>query len=172
MPKTLQLLHWLLFDSVVLFATVVTVMFWSSIYRSSDYTSAELRWSTASVHALNLVCVLVDMLFGAMMLSPHWSHSLTLAVIGMLYLALAYINEAVNGWFTYDFLNYRKHKSIIAPTIIGMFVGFLLLYYVLYGIQLLLERVLPPRFTAWTPLHGDDEYEEVNQMASIKSNQK
>ncbi|KAJ1817165.1 hypothetical protein LPJ60_004972 [Coemansia sp. RSA 2675] len=163
MYKTLQLLHWLLFDSVLLFATVVTVLFWSLIYRSSDYNSAELRWSTASVHALNLVCILVDMLVGAMVFSSHWSHSLTLAVIGMLYLALAYINQAVNGWFAYDFLDYKKHRTTIAPTIIGMFAGFLLIYYVIYGIQLLLDRVLPPRFATRTRLHDEEVNSKLTQ---------
>ncbi|KAJ2796090.1 hypothetical protein H4S07_006314 [Coemansia furcata] len=157
MPKTLQLLHWLLFDSVLLFATIVSIVFWSLLYKSSDYASVEHRWLTASVHALNLAFILVDMLVGAMMFSPHWSHSLTLAVIGMLYLALAYINEAVNGWFTYDFLNYRKHRVTVGPTIIGIFVGFLAVYYALYGIQVFLEFVLPPRFATRAPICGDDE---------------
>ncbi|KAJ2742970.1 hypothetical protein GGI20_004103 [Coemansia sp. BCRC 34301] len=158
MPKTLQLLHWLLFNSVVLFAVVVTAMYWSLIYRADDYRSAEQRWSTASVHALNSACVLVDVLVGAMIFSPHWSHSLTLAAIGMLYFALAFINEAVNGWFTYDFLNYNKHKATVAPVIIGIIVGFLLVYYVIYGLQLLLERALPPRFTT----QQDNDFKEFS----------
>ncbi|KAJ2642561.1 hypothetical protein GGF44_001600 [Coemansia sp. RSA 1694] len=168
MPKTLQLLHWLLFNSVLLFATVVTVLFWSLVYKANDYNGAEQRWSNASVHALNSVCILVDMLVGAMIFSPHWSHSLTLALIAMLYLALAYINHAVNGWFTYDFLDYGKHKATVAPTIIGMFIGFVVVYYVIYSLQLLLERLLPPRFATQMPLQDADET-EAHQMAAVKS---
>ncbi|KAJ2008014.1 hypothetical protein H4R26_000450 [Coemansia thaxteri] len=166
MPATLQLLHWLLYDSVMLFATVVTVLFWSLIYKASDYTSAEQKWLTVSAHALNS-CVLVDMLAGCMLFSPHWSHSLTLTIIVLLYVALAYINEAVNGWFTYDFLDYKKHKTVVAPVVIGMFVGFILVYYAMYGLQLLLERLLPPRFASRTVSQDEQAHNGSIHMALV-----
>ncbi|KAJ2899872.1 hypothetical protein GGI21_001609 [Coemansia aciculifera] len=169
MPRTLQLMHWLLYNSVVLFAVVVTLVFWSLIYKPKDYQGAELRWSTASVHALNSVFVLVDMIVGAMVFSPHWSHSLLLVVVGLLYFALAFINRAVNGWFTYDFLNYDKHGAIVAATIVGIVVGCLLIYYVIYALQLLLERYLPPKFATPYPPQDSEEEEETIQMEGVNN---
>ncbi|KAI9503730.1 hypothetical protein BX070DRAFT_224433 [Coemansia spiralis] len=146
MPKTLQLLHWLLFESVVLYAVIVTALFWSLIYSPDNYTTQELKWTTASVHATNSVCVIVDMVIGSMVFSPHWSHPLLLCIVVTLYLALAYINYAVNGWFVYSFLDYKKHKAMEAAIIFGLLAGFLVVYYVVYVLQLLLDRFFSPKF--------------------------
>ncbi|KAJ1963003.1 hypothetical protein GGI12_002311 [Dipsacomyces acuminosporus] len=145
MPYVLQLLHWVLFSSVLVYAVIVTVIFWSVLFDISKFSNTADLWSTTSVHALNTVFILIDMFLGAMALSPHWSHPMLLAFVGLLYVMLAYLNEAVNGWFTYGFLNYKKLKGFESLIILGIFVALLIVYYALYGIQLLLDRWLPLR---------------------------
>lgn len=148
MPYILQLLHWLLYESAILFAIVVSTVFWSLIYNPQAYSSDRTHlWITVSVHATNSVCALLDLVLGSMVFALHWSHPLILCIIIALYLALAYVNEAINGWFTYDFIDYKKHKGMVAPVVIAILAGLILVYYILYGIQLLLDRMLPPRFT-------------------------
>ncbi|KAJ1820423.1 hypothetical protein LPJ75_000947, partial [Coemansia sp. RSA 2598] len=123
MPRILQLMHWLLFASALLYATIVSVMFWTLIYKSSDYSSTTRKWINASVHGSNIVIMWTDMVLGTMVFCPHWSHPLLLCFVIALYLALAYINEAVNGWFTYDFIDYKAHKALEIPIILGILVG-------------------------------------------------
>ncbi|KAJ2384981.1 hypothetical protein GGI05_004837, partial [Coemansia sp. RSA 2603] len=43
MAHVLQLLHWLLFASALLFATVVSVVFWAVIYKADTYRGVH-RW--------------------------------------------------------------------------------------------------------------------------------
>ncbi|KAJ1887188.1 hypothetical protein LPJ66_009244 [Kickxella alabastrina] len=157
MPRTLQLMHWLLFASALLYATVVSVMFWSLIYKSADYPTNVNRWINISVHGTNFFIMWTDMVLGSMMLSPHWSHTLFFTVVVVLYLSLTYINEAASGWFPYDFINYRIHKEKQIGINIGMLAGFVLMYYVLYGLQLLLDRFSPPNFTLKPPPADDED---------------
>ncbi|KAJ2787379.1 hypothetical protein GGI15_000743 [Coemansia interrupta] len=146
-PHVLQLMHWLLFASALLFSTVVSIMFWTMIYRADEYHGVR-RWVNASVHGTNVGIMWVDTLVGAMVFCPHWSHPVVLALVVALYLALAYINEAVNGWFTYDFINYKEHRALEAPILLGVLLGIVLLYYVMYGVHILLDRYLPPKFAS------------------------
>ncbi|KAJ2720807.1 hypothetical protein GGI07_004373 [Coemansia sp. Benny D115] len=152
MPRVLQLMHWLLFGSALLFATIVSLVFWIVLYKPESYPDATRRWITISVHGANLAFMWVEMAAGAMVFSPHWLHPTVLAFLVALYLALAYINEAVNGWFTYDFIDYKVHKGMEAAIIVGILAGIFVLYYVLYAIHRVLDRYLPPRFARQKPL--------------------
>ncbi|KAJ1719762.1 hypothetical protein LPJ53_005525 [Coemansia erecta] len=165
MPHVLQLMHWLLFASALLFSTVVSVMFWTMIYEKDEYRGVR-RWVNASVHGTNVGFMWMDMLVGAMVFCPHWSHPLVLALVVALYLALAYVNEAVNGWFTYDFIDYREHKALEAPILLGVLLGIVLLYYVLCGVHLLLDRYLPPRF-ARDRRYADEAEEDCSDTESL-----
>ncbi|KAJ2600914.1 hypothetical protein H4R99_003169 [Coemansia sp. RSA 1722] len=168
MPKVLQLMHWLLFASALLYATIVSVMFWSLIYQSSDYTSTKRKWVNASVHGTNIVIMWADMILGAMVFCSHWSHPLLLCFLMALYLSLAYINEAVNGWFAYGFINYKVHKALEIPIILGILVGTAVIYYLLYGLQLLLDRVLPPKhITDQSGLEDDDGDEQEDNYKLV-----
>ncbi|KAJ2826768.1 hypothetical protein IWW50_002207 [Coemansia erecta] len=84
-------------------------MFWALIYNADAYVSGEHRWLNASVHAANVVCILVDSVAGSMVFSPHWTHPTMLVFVVGLYLALAYVNRAINGWFVYSFIDYNRH---------------------------------------------------------------
>ncbi|KAI8321696.1 hypothetical protein GQ54DRAFT_275616 [Martensiomyces pterosporus] len=170
MPRILQLMHWLLFSSALVYAIVVTVIFWGVLFKSSEYKSSASLWSTASVHALNTVFMVVDMFVGAMVLSPHWTHPTVLSFIGLLYVMLAYLNEAINGWFTYSFLNYKKLKAVEFPVILGILAGFLVAYYVLYGIHQLVDRVLPLKGYEHKPA-GDIEYNALDTISSKSSSE-
>ncbi|KAJ2082676.1 hypothetical protein H4R24_001426 [Coemansia sp. RSA 988] len=158
MPRTLQLLHWLLFESALVYAVVVTAMFWGLLYKAQTYSTAEHRWLNASVHATNAVCILVDAAAGAMVFSAHWSHPLVLVVIVTLYLALVFLNKAINGWFAYDFINYKEHGWVVLATALGIAAGIVVVYYALHGILVLLDKLLPPQFTSEPLTNNDDEH--------------
>ncbi|KAJ2498078.1 hypothetical protein GGH96_004621 [Coemansia sp. RSA 1972] len=163
MPQTLQLFHWLLFESVVVFAMLVTPVFWAVLYNADKYVGREHRWLNASVHAANLGCILVDVVAGSMVLSPHWIHPAILAFVVALYLALAYLNKAINGWFTYNFIDYDQHHWMVLVFAIGILAAVVLIYYIVYALQLLLDRVLPPKVSLSSPLplfsDSDDDIE-------------
>ncbi|PIA15193.1 hypothetical protein COEREDRAFT_45389 [Coemansia reversa NRRL 1564] len=161
MARTLQLLHWLLFESALVYATVVTTMFWGLIYKAQIYDTAEHRWLNASVHATNAVCIFVDAAVGGMVFSAHWTHPLVLAVVMVLYLVLAFLNKAINGWFVYDFIDYEKHGWVVMGTALGIAAGIVVVYYALYGILMLLDRMLPPRFTTELLLSDDNDEHNI-----------
>ncbi|KAJ2480995.1 hypothetical protein IWW56_002075 [Coemansia sp. RSA 2131] len=151
MPRTLQLFHWLLFESVVVFAMLVTPVFWAVLYDADTYVGGEHRWLNASVHAANLGCILVDVVAGSMVLSPHWIHPAILAFVVALYLALAYLNKAINGWFTYNFIDYDRHHWMVLVYAIGILAAVVLIYYIIYALQLVLDRLLPPKVSLSSP---------------------
>lgn len=61
-----------------------------------------------------------------------------IVIILALYLSLAYLTHAVQGWYTYDFLNLDKHSSgVVAGYIIGILVGSIIVFLIVRYIILL-----------------------------------
>ncbi|KAJ1948409.1 hypothetical protein FBU59_001610 [Linderina macrospora] len=143
MWPTLQLLHWLLYASVAVFSIIVTCVYWGLLYPSAHNMGVRDKWINVSVHAMNTVFFLLDTVVGGMAFTSHWSHPCILAAVGFLYIMLAYLNEAINGFFTYSFLNYKQKKGVEAAYVFGLLAGLFILYYLIWALQLLLDRVLP-----------------------------
>ncbi|KAJ2303481.1 hypothetical protein IWW55_002907 [Coemansia sp. RSA 2706] len=131
MPRVLRLLHWLLFESVLVYAVVVSVLFWAVLYDAQAYAGGRHRWLNASVHAGNVAGIMVDAAAGGMALSGHWSHVLALEAVALAYVALAYVNRAANGWFVYGFLDYERLGWRVLGIIVGLLAALAVIYYVL-----------------------------------------
>ncbi|ORX69522.1 hypothetical protein DL89DRAFT_267719 [Linderina pennispora] len=155
-----QLMHWLLYGSVAVFSVIVTGVYWSMLYPSAHNMSGRDTWINASVHAMNTGFFVVEAVVGGMVLTSHWSHPCVLVAVGFMYVMLAYVNEAVNGFFTYDFLNYKEKKGVEAAYIFGLLAALFIIYYVVWALQRLLDRMLPVK-SHCAQAGNDSEYQQV-----------
>ena len=76
----------------------MTIIFWS-ILAEGAYTSQESSWSNLSVHALNLVFSMVDVVFLGREPMMPWSHCLLVVVMLAAYVGVAYITYAGTYFF-------------------------------------------------------------------------
>ncbi|KAG8221702.1 hypothetical protein J3R82DRAFT_1989 [Butyriboletus roseoflavus] len=64
-PRSLQLLHALLYSTVVVFPIIVTAVFWSLLSSPATFETAYYSWSNISQHAMNTGFALFEILFHA-----------------------------------------------------------------------------------------------------------
>ncbi|PHH75515.1 hypothetical protein CDD80_2312 [Ophiocordyceps camponoti-rufipedis] len=109
LPRPLQALHSLFYSSVVVFPLIVSIVFWAVLYRNW-FLSAYDAWRNISQHTLNSAFALFEIIVPRTEPLP-WIHLLWLAAILLAYLAVAFITLAHQGFYTYDFLDYRRAGS-------------------------------------------------------------
>lgn len=102
----------------------------------TGFASAFALWSNTSQHALNSAYALFEIVFPRTSPLP-WLDIVPIIILLALYLALAYLTHATEGFYTYDFLDLSKHSSgIVAAYIIGILVGaiiiFVLIRYIIF----------------------------------------
>lgn len=78
-------------------------VFWA-VLADRVFESTYRAFSDISQHALNSVFAFLEILLPAS--EPHpWIQLIPIIVILALYLALAYLTHAVQGWYVYSFLD-------------------------------------------------------------------
>jgi hypothetical protein len=83
----------------------MTAVFWALLAPKNGFASTKDLWSNTSQHALNSLYALFET-------EPlPFLHIIVIVVVLALYLSLAYLTHALQGWYTYDFLNLDKHSS-------------------------------------------------------------
>ncbi|KIY43488.1 hypothetical protein FISHEDRAFT_53069, partial [Fistulina hepatica ATCC 64428] len=136
-PKFLRLLHVLLISTICTFPFIVTVVFW--IFLSSDFdTSVYSTWSNISVHAFDVVWALFEILFTNILPLP-WVNLIVCVILLALYLALAYVTYATQGFYTYSFLD-PSNGPILAAYIVGIAVAECILFLVVRSIIIVRRR--------------------------------
>ncbi|KAF8956426.1 hypothetical protein BDZ97DRAFT_1671613 [Flammula alnicola] len=169
-PRILQALHLILQATVVTFPIVVTIVFWALLSDSSTFESSFSAWSNISVHALNTVFALFEILFTNSPPAP-WLTLPICVVFLAAYLGVAYITRATQGFYTYSFLNPQKQGAKLAAYIIGIAVAEIIVFLIVRGIVVLRER--------WAVRRGwvlqdqgsgeiEDGWEEVDSPSSAK----
>ncbi|VDB89099.1 unnamed protein product [Peniophora sp. CBMAI 1063] len=119
-PRTLQLLHSLLFSTVVTYPLMVTVVFWGLQFGPDKFDTAVNTWSNISHHALNTAFALFEITFSRTE-RPPLIHVIPIALMLGGYACIAYITHATEGFYTYGFLDPTKHThGVLAGIIVGM----------------------------------------------------
>ncbi|RYP52551.1 hypothetical protein DL769_010649 [Monosporascus sp. CRB-8-3] len=108
-PRPLQALHSLFYTTVTTYPLLVTIVYWAVLYPTSfgaagGFPNAYSAWSNASQHALNSLFALFEILVPRTQ-PPPLVHLWWLIVILALYLGLAYVTLATQGFYVYPFLN-------------------------------------------------------------------
>ncbi|KAG1717492.1 hypothetical protein EDB19DRAFT_1653345 [Suillus lakei] len=155
-PRILQLLHILLYTTITIFPIIVTVVFWALLASSSTFSTQYSVWSNVSQHAMNSGFTLFEILLTNAGPSP-WSHITPCLVLFACYLGVAYITHATQGFYSYDFLDPSVQHGLLAVYIIGMGVGYCILFTIVKGICTLRCRLVSP--------HGLNPSEQVQSEA-------
>lgn len=120
-PRPLQALYSLYYTTITTYPFIVTLIFWGAIYDGSWFPLKFDAWTNISEHAMNSSFALFEILVTRTE-PPPFIHAVWLIIILALYLGVAYITNATEGWFVYSFLN-PDNGPILAGYIVGIAAG-------------------------------------------------
>ncbi|KAI9806808.1 MAG: hypothetical protein M1833_002465 [Piccolia ochrophora] len=162
-PRPLQALHSLLYTTVVTYPFFVTsalpgaepslpadadesaVVFWVILY-AGGWFRVYAAWSNVSKHAMNAAFALFELVF-ARTSPPPWLHLPLLVVLLALYVGLAFVTFAAQGFYPYDFLDDRVDgRGRVAAYVFGLLAAVIVVFVVvwlsIWSRTWLTERVL------------------------------
>lgn len=114
---------------------IVTITYWAVLYEGPWYEVEFDAWSNVSQHSINSVLAVFEIVVPRTS-PPPWIHILWLIVIMACYLGVAYITAAVQGWYPYNFLDYKSigGRGYVAAYIVGIAVGVVIIFLVAWGL--------------------------------------
>jgi hypothetical protein len=135
LPRALQALHSLFYTTVVTFPFLVTIVYWVVLYRGPWFDSQFEAWSNVTQHGLNSAFALFEVLIPRTN-PPPWLHILWLIVLLVGYVAVAYITVAHQGFYTYNFLDYREvgGRGFVAAYVFGIAAGIIIIFCIVWCI--------------------------------------
>lgn len=126
-PKPLQIAHSMFYSTVVVYPWIVTAVYWGLLSPGS-FPSTFALWSNTSQHALNSCYALLEIILPRTQPLP-WLDLVPIIILLALYLGLAFLTYATQGFYTYDFLDLQEHSSgIVAAYIIGILVAAIIIF--------------------------------------------
>ncbi|KAI2626392.1 hypothetical protein GGS21DRAFT_271677 [Xylaria nigripes] len=132
-PRPLQALHAFFSTTVTTYPYLVTIVFWSILASPKTLATSYSAWDNISQHMLNSVFATVEIVLSRTN-PPPFIHLVFLLVILILYLALAYITRATEGFYTYDFLDPGKQGPLVAAYVFGVAIGICVLFVLSRGL--------------------------------------
>ncbi|KAI0016162.1 hypothetical protein F4780DRAFT_783518 [Xylariomycetidae sp. FL0641] len=126
-PRALQHLHALYYTTVTTYPVLVTAVYWGVLYGPDWFPTPFAAWSNLSQHAMNTLFALAEVLLPRTRPAP-WLHLPALILILALYLALAYVTRATQGFYTYDFLDPGVTGDLVAAYVFGIAVGIVVIF--------------------------------------------
>ncbi|KAF2690474.1 hypothetical protein K458DRAFT_413257 [Lentithecium fluviatile CBS 122367] len=127
-PRVLQVAHSMFYSTIVVYPWIVTAVYWALLAPSDGFPSIFATWSNSSQHALNAAYALFEILFPRTEPLP-FLHLVPIVLLLALYLGLAYLTHATEGFYVYDFLDLDKHSDgIVAAYIVGILVGSIIVF--------------------------------------------
>ncbi|KAK2464917.1 hypothetical protein APHAL10511_002993 [Amanita phalloides] len=177
-PRILQFLHVWLYTTAVTFPIVVTIVYWAILSGPSTFETKFGSWSNISMHALNTVFALFEIVLTDVPPVP-WIYLPLCLVILAGYLGIAYITHDAQGFYPYSFLDPKHHGAgVLAGYIIGIAIGECIVYAIVH-VAIRLRRWMVRRYA---PLSGNyytsddlagarveelDEWHEMSKPASF-----
>ena len=164
-PRPLQAAHSLYFTTIITFPILVTAVFWAILYSGHWSFMVFDGWSNVSQHALNTVFAAFE-IFVTRTSPPPTIHLGFLIILLALYLALAYLTHATEGFYPYNFLdNSNGRSSIVAAYAFGILAAIIVVFGVVWGIMWLrgwiIEKKLGIEGKFWSAPRSLDEDEEM-----------
>ena len=117
------------YSTITTFPILVTVVFWGVLFNGTWFEEVYDGWANVSEHALNS-CFAVFEIVMIRTDPPPALHLVALVLILALYLSLAYITDATQGYYPYSFLNPRIGSGLVT----GYCFGILAAICVIFGV--------------------------------------
>ncbi|KAF4987875.1 hypothetical protein FGRMN_10103 [Fusarium graminum] len=129
LPRPLQALHSLYYTTIVTYPFLVTIVYWVVLFKGPWFPRQFDAWSNISQHGLNSLFALFEIIIPRTN-PPQWVHMVWLIFILAMYLALAYLTHATQGFYVYNFLDYQDvgGRGIVAGYIFGILVGIIIIF--------------------------------------------
>ncbi|KAF1808970.1 hypothetical protein P152DRAFT_517158 [Eremomyces bilateralis CBS 781.70] len=125
-PTALQYLHAIFYTTITTFPFVVTIVFWAVLF--DTFSTPFDTWSNVTQHALNLLFAVLEILIPRTE-RPPVVYVAALVVLLALYLGLAYITYATEGFYVYSFLDDGEvGRGGVAGYCVGILVGTVVVY--------------------------------------------
>jgi hypothetical protein len=107
---------------------MAVVVFWAVLF--STFDTPFTTWSNVSQHALNSVYALVEILVPRTSPLP-WLHIIAVVIILAMYLGLAYVTHATQGFYVYSFLDPAENsRGVVAGYIVGILAASIVIFIV------------------------------------------
>jgi len=132
-PRPLQALHSFLYTTLVTLPFLVTIVFWAVLYDGPWFPVTFEGWSNISRHALNSLFALVEIILPATE-PPPLLHLVGLVILLLLYLALAYLTHATQGFYVYSFLDPNTGTGKVTGYCFGIFAAILVIFFVVWAL--------------------------------------
>ncbi|KAJ4989066.1 hypothetical protein SVAN01_05504 [Stagonosporopsis vannaccii] len=130
-PKPLQLMHSLYYSCVTSMPFLVTIVFWGTM--NSGWPPGRFeQWMNLSVHGLNSVFAIVEILLPATE-APPVSHLSVVLLILSVYLGLAYLTRYTQGFYVYEWLNPAHGTVSIVLHVLGYAAGIIAIFFLVSG---------------------------------------
>ncbi|KEF55045.1 uncharacterized protein A1O9_08698 [Exophiala aquamarina CBS 119918] len=132
-PRWLQALHSFYYTTIVTFPILVTIVYWAILYDGPWFPLTFNAWSNISRHALNTFFCLLEIFLPATN-PPPFLHVVGLIVLLLLYLGLAYLTHATQGFYVYNFLDPDTGAGKVTGYCFGIFAAILIIFFVVWGL--------------------------------------
>ncbi|TFK26016.1 hypothetical protein FA15DRAFT_638287 [Coprinopsis marcescibilis] len=140
-PRVLQALHVLLYTTVTTFPFIVTIFYWSVLSSPNIFAETSRAWNNISVHILNTVFALGEILLTNSPPVPWIALPLSVIILGA-YCGLAYLVHAVAGFYPYSFLDPEISKRFLPAYLVGLAVGQCIVFTIVHFLVVSRIRVL------------------------------
>ncbi|KAH8716861.1 hypothetical protein GQ44DRAFT_730385 [Phaeosphaeriaceae sp. PMI808] len=142
-PKPLQLAHSLYYSSITSFPFLVTIVFWGTM--NSGWPAGRFeQWINVSVHGLNSVFAIVEILLPATA-PPPLSHLSVVLLVLSIYLGLAYLTRYTQGFYVYEWMNPAHGKASIVLHVLGyagsIIAIYVIVHYAIIGRNLIAQKL-------------------------------
>ncbi|TFK26014.1 hypothetical protein FA15DRAFT_315263 [Coprinopsis marcescibilis] len=139
-PRILQALHVLLYATVVTFPIIITVFYWSVLDSSQALSTPRSAWNGITVHILNAVFTVCEILFTNSPPVPWIAMPITVLLLGS-YCGLAYVVHAAAGYYPYPFLDPSSSKALLPAYVVGLAVGNCIVFVLVHFLAVLRHKI-------------------------------
>jgi len=160
--------HQCLYVTVVGLHIAVPLIYWVMLRALNNETGAYFEWINASVHGVNFLVVLLEVLLGRMVLRLRdiW----ILGSTALLYTCWMWIVNAFAGVWVYPFLSWNR-GPMVAISYLSILACLLVCYVLMYLLHQIRERCVGDRARGSVrpkPCHGGGGVHEVREVGAVR----
>ncbi|KPI42714.1 uncharacterized protein AB675_2080 [Cyphellophora attinorum] len=161
-PRPLQAMHSVFYSCVTAFPFLVSAVYWASMYAGPWFDHDFDRWSALSIHGLNSVFALFEVIVTRTKPQP-WAHLGILLLIMSLYLGVAYITKYTENIYLYLWLD--PNNGI--PQLIAHVVGYAMTIVVIFNVVRGAIWFRCSRLREAPPPDASDDHWEAKSMSHV-----